>query len=89
MPLLLPNKYSGYIYLLDRDNHIRWRGCGFATLDELEVLVEATRQLLGQQEKEEREEEEKEREREKKGEREREREEGREREKGKEGDSII
>jgi hypothetical protein len=26
--LLLPNKYTGYVYLVDKYNRVRWRGCG-------------------------------------------------------------
>ena len=26
--LRIPNKYTGYIFLLDRDNRIRWRASG-------------------------------------------------------------
>ena len=26
--LHIPNKYTGYIFLLDEDNRVRWRGSG-------------------------------------------------------------
>lgn len=28
MNLLLPSKYTGYVYLVDKNNRVRWRGCG-------------------------------------------------------------
>lgn len=46
IPLLLPNIYTGYIFLLDRNNMIRWRASGFATLDELDTLVTIANTLL-------------------------------------------
>ena len=45
-PLLLPNVYTGYAYLLDRDNKIRWRGSGQALESEVEVLLQCTEELL-------------------------------------------
>ena len=44
--LLLPNVYTGYAYLLDRDNKVRWRGSGQATEQEIEAMLECTEQLL-------------------------------------------
>ena len=41
--LQLPNKYTGYVYLLDGRNRVRWRGCGQslgpAELDKLFALA--------------------------------------------------
>ncbi|KAH7099785.1 ATPase assembly factor ATP10 [Auriculariales sp. MPI-PUGE-AT-0066] len=42
-PLLMANKYVGYVFLLDPAQRIRWVGCGFATIAERENL----RQCLG------------------------------------------
>ena len=44
--LLLPSKYIGYCYLLDKNNKIRWRGCGNAKEEELNVLYKCSLQLL-------------------------------------------
>jgi len=43
--LLLPNKYSGYAYLVDGEGYVRWRGSGAAREDEIDALVRATRAL--------------------------------------------
>jgi hypothetical protein len=44
--LLLPNKYTGYVYLLDSNNLVRWKGSGKATDEELAVLVKCAKDLL-------------------------------------------
>ena len=46
--LELPNKYTGYAFLLDKDNKVRWRGCGQAEPHELETLYQCTEQLLAE-----------------------------------------
>ena len=38
--LLLPNKYTGYVFLLDKENRVRWRGSGEALPDELPFLFQ-------------------------------------------------
>jgi len=45
-PLLLPNVYTGYAFLLDRHNKIRWRGSGQAHPEEVQILLEVTQELL-------------------------------------------
>ena len=50
--LELPNKYTGYAYLLDKNNKVRWRGCGQAEPHELEILYKCTDQLVAEAEKE-------------------------------------
>mmetsp|Transcript_443 Transcript_443/g.840 ORF Transcript_443/g.840 Transcript_443/m.840 type:complete len:244 (+) Transcript_443:62-793(+) len=44
--LLLPSKYTGYVYLVDSQKRVRWRGCGQAKSDEIKTLIECTSQLL-------------------------------------------
>ncbi len=44
--LLLPSKYIGYCYLLDKNNRVRWRGCGNAKEEELNALYKCSLQLL-------------------------------------------
>jgi hypothetical protein len=44
--LLLPNVFTGYAYLLDKDNKIRWRGSGQALESEVEALLRCTDELL-------------------------------------------
>ena len=56
MNLLLPNKYTGYVYLVDKYNRVRWRGCGLTLTttsdngeiiqEEIEDLVKCTNALL-------------------------------------------
>lgn len=46
--LLLPNKYTGYAYLLDKNDKIRWRGSGQATDEEVETLLKCAKQLLSE-----------------------------------------
>ena len=46
VPLLLPNKYSGYMFLLDKKNMIRWRSSGYPTGDEIETFLKLTQILL-------------------------------------------
>ena len=55
--LLLPNKYTGYVYLVDKYNRVRWRGCGLTLTsggggdgevvqDEIQNLIRCTKELL-------------------------------------------
>lgn len=44
--LLLPNKYTGYVYLLDKNNKIRWRGSGNAEKYEIDNLFKITDELI-------------------------------------------
>lgn len=44
--LELPNKYTGYAYLLDRNGLVRWRGCGKPRVDELETLYDLAEKLI-------------------------------------------
>lgn len=44
--LELPNRLIGYVLLLDCDNLIRWRGCGFPDEKEIESLASCARKLL-------------------------------------------
>jgi hypothetical protein len=43
--LLLPNKYTGYAFLLDGDGRVRWRASGQATEPELDGMVRAAKAL--------------------------------------------
>lgn len=47
--LLLPNKFTGYVYLLDRSNRVRWHGCGHAEDADLENLRRLVDQLIAEQ----------------------------------------
>mmetsp|Transcript_30448 Transcript_30448/g.52134 ORF Transcript_30448/g.52134 Transcript_30448/m.52134 type:complete len:247 (-) Transcript_30448:68-808(-) len=47
-PLLLPNVYTGYAFLLDRNNKIRWKGSGQAHPEEVEALLRCTDELLAE-----------------------------------------
>jgi hypothetical protein len=49
VPLLLPNKYSGYMFLLDKKNMIRWRSSGYPANDEIDVFLKLTQKLLDKQ----------------------------------------
>ena len=42
----MPNRLTGYVYLLDDEHLIRWRGCGFPEEGELQTLVSCTDELL-------------------------------------------
>ena len=48
--LLLPNKFTGYAYLIDDFGRVRWRGCGKAEEEDLEALYKCTQELLHEQE---------------------------------------
>ena len=48
--LLLPNKFTGYVVVLDKDNKVRWRGCGTAEDEELQVMFDCIEQLQSEQE---------------------------------------
>ena len=43
--LLLPNKFTGYIVVLDKNNKVRWRGCGTAESQEVELMFECIEKL--------------------------------------------
>ncbi len=44
--LLLPSKYSGYIYLVDQLNRVRWRACGKSKPDEIKTMISCAEDLL-------------------------------------------
>ena len=46
VPLLLPNKYSGYMFLLDKKNMIRWRSSGYPAINEVDLFLQLTQKLL-------------------------------------------
>ena len=46
--LLLPNKFTGYVVVLDKDNKVRWRGCGAAEDEELQMMFECIEKLQGE-----------------------------------------
>jgi hypothetical protein len=47
--LQLPNQYTGYVYLVDARNRVRWRGCGQCHGEaELERLYGIARELLAE-----------------------------------------
>lgn len=43
--LLIPNFCTGYAYLLDKQNKIRWRGSGQAKPEEVTKMIELSREL--------------------------------------------
>lgn len=46
---MFENRLIGYVYLLDREGRIRWRGCGFPNVpEEMEYLLRATDALLNE-----------------------------------------
>jgi len=47
--LSLPNVYTGYAYLLDEQNRVRWHGCGEATEEEVKTLLTCAQQLVEEQ----------------------------------------
>jgi hypothetical protein len=47
--LKIPNRVTGYAYLLDKQNKVRWIGTGKGTEQELEYLFSCTEQLLQQE----------------------------------------
>jgi hypothetical protein len=47
--LLLPNKFSGYAYLVDGAGRVRWRACGMATEAEAERMLACAKGLLKEQ----------------------------------------
>mmetsp|Transcript_19694 Transcript_19694/g.19794 ORF Transcript_19694/g.19794 Transcript_19694/m.19794 type:complete len:236 (+) Transcript_19694:178-885(+) len=44
--LRIPNKYTGYIFLLDSNNRIRWRACGSASTTDTDLLIKMTNALI-------------------------------------------
>lgn len=49
--LLLPNAYTGYIYLLDKQNRVRWKACGEAKPAELEMMKKFVKQIAAEKDK--------------------------------------
>lgn len=43
--LLLQNSVTGYAFLLDKQNRVRWRGCGKGTDVEVKRMLELADQL--------------------------------------------
>lgn len=43
--LLLPNSYTGYVFLLDKQNRIRWQSCGKPSDKELQLLLNLTQEI--------------------------------------------
>ena len=43
--LLLPNKFTGYVVVLDKHNRVRWRACGQAEDGEVERMFKAIETL--------------------------------------------
>lgn len=41
----LPKKYSGYTFLLDKNNRIRWRACGQAKPEDIPNMLNCAKQL--------------------------------------------
>jgi len=48
--LLLPNKFTGYAYLVDGAGRVRWRACGMATDAEVERMLKCAEGLYKEQE---------------------------------------
>lgn len=46
--LLLPNKYTGYIHIIDNQGFIRWKACGEAQEHEIEYLYKCIDELLAE-----------------------------------------
>lgn len=38
--------YTGYAFLLDRQNRIRWQGCGEATQEEILTMITCAERLV-------------------------------------------
>jgi len=47
--LCLPNVYTGYAYLLDEKNRVRWHGCGEGTEEEVQGLLKCAQVLVNEQ----------------------------------------
>jgi ATPase complex subunit ATP10 len=47
--LELPNRLVGYVFLLDTENLIRWKGCGFPEKSELDSLLSCADTLIQQE----------------------------------------
>lgn len=45
LQLSLPNIYTGYVYVLDRENKVRWKASGEPTQKEIKSIFEAFQQL--------------------------------------------
>jgi hypothetical protein len=48
--LLLPNKFTGYAYLIDSEGRVRWRGIGHAQEEDLQALQRCATALLEEEE---------------------------------------
>lgn len=46
LSLGLTNRLTGYVFLLDRNGKVRWRGCGEPSSSEIESMIESTKKLL-------------------------------------------
>jgi hypothetical protein len=44
--LLLPNKFTGYAYIIDEYGRVRWRGCGHATEEDLLGMYSCAEKLI-------------------------------------------
>ncbi len=44
--LSMDDKSLGYVFLLDRDGFIRWRGQGFATVEGIKEMIDAIKRVL-------------------------------------------
>ena len=44
--MCIPNKYTGYLFLLDKENRVRWRGSGRAEESDLNLLFRGIDELL-------------------------------------------
>ncbi len=43
---MMGNRLTGYVFLVDREGRIRWRGCGFPSEEEMRWLVSGAETLL-------------------------------------------
>jgi predicted transcriptional regulator len=41
--------YTGYVYLVDKENNVRWRGSGKATEGEVQSMLNCVDMLLAEQ----------------------------------------
>lgn len=46
--LHVPNRLGAYVYLIDRQGRVRWRACGEAAAAEVDAMLRATDELLGE-----------------------------------------
>lgn len=45
---MLPNKFTGYCFLVDEKNRIRWRGHGKASDGEIDILINCAKALINE-----------------------------------------